>query len=704
MVELRGEGVLRVGVLAATPFENQLDLDVGGVPLLEVDDGGARAEVVAGILAGDRIDGVRPELAAAGGFGDGLTNLAPQPDLIRADRRLHFERGHAGVLADRPVARRRLIDVLRDDRQGLPRARGGLLLPHGTRHRGAHVRRQIGRGFRDQLHHAVDESGKHMEQYNPGIVAKFRVERDPLGDVRVPASAYYGAQTQRALDNFPISGITAHPELVTATIQVKKAAAAANAQLRRLPSKIAKAITAAADEVLDGQLRDHFVVDIYQAGAGTSHNMNANEVLANRAAEILGGARGEYTLVHPNDHVNMGQSTNDVYPTATRVALVAVVAPLLASARALAGALDAKARAFAHVLKTGRTHLQDAVPITLGQEFGGFAANVRYGADEVERTSAQLYELNLGATAVGTGLNAGDDYTREAIARLARYTGAPLRPADNRFRVTQSMGDVLAVSGAIRRLAVEVGKVASDLRLLSMGPRAGIAEIQLPPVQPGSSIMPGKVNPSVPEMVNQVCFQVIGCDAAVLAAADAGQLELNVMMPVIAWNALHATRILTQAMRVLDTRCVQGIAADEARCRELLDRSTALATALSPYIGYAATADLAKTSVQTGRPIRDLVRERGLLAEAELDGILSAEAMTSPGVPGKQHETTAPDSSHPRGDGRRTGRRGSRPTGAAHTAVPAGGPRRAGGTGSRRVAKPGQNHGRAGSGRGSRRR
>ena len=543
-----------------------------------------------------------------------------------------------------------------------------------------------------------------MEQYNPGVVMKFRVERDPLGEVRVPAAAYYGAQTQRALDNFPISGLTAPSELVTATVQIKKAAAGANGALRRLPSKIAKAIVTAADEVLGGKLRDQFVVDIYQAGAGTSHNMNANEVLANRASEILGGARGEYTLVHPNDHVNMGQSTNDVYPTATRMALLAMVGPLVASARGLADGLDAKSRAFSHVLKTGRTHLQDAVPITLGQEFGGFAANVRHAAAEVERAAEQLHELNLGATAVGTGLNAGDDYTQNAIARLARETSKPLRPADNRFRVTQSMGDVLACSGAMRRLAVEVGKVASDLRLLSMGPRAGLAEIQLPPVQPGSSIMPGKVNPSVPEMVNQVCFQVMGCDATILAAADAGQLELNVMMPVIAWNALHAARILTQAMRVLESRCVDGISADEDRCRELLDRSTALATALSPYIGYAATADVAKTSVQTGRPIRELVREGGLLPDDQLDAILSAEAMTSPGVPGqKDHETPQIDPAHGRRGGGRTKHGGGRPAGgAAHAAVPAGGSRRAGGSGSRRVAEPRSDNGRARSRRRSR--
>jgi aspartate ammonia-lyase len=537
-----------------------------------------------------------------------------------------------------------------------------------------------------------------MEQYNRGLVMKFRVERDPLGEVRVPAAAYYGAQTQRALDNFPISGLTAPPELVVATTQIKKAAAEANGALKRLPGHVARAIVAAADEVLAGALRDQFVVDIYQAGAGTSHNMNTNEVLANRASEILGGARGKYTLVHPNDHVNMGQSTNDVYPTATRVAFVAMVAPLLAAAGALADGLQAKSHAFSHVLKTGRTHLQDAVPITLGQEFGGFEANVRHAAEDFRRTAEQLYELNLGASAVGTGLNAGDDYTREAVARLAGYTGVPFRPAANRFRVTQSMGDVLACSGALRRLAVEVGKSASDLRLLSMGPRAGIAEIQLPPVQPGSSIMPGKVNPSVPEMVNQVCFQVIGCDSAILAAADAGQLELNVMMPVIAWNALHAMRILTQAMRVLQTRCVDGIVADENRCRELLDRSTALATALSPYISYAATADIAKTSVQTGQSIREIVRERRLLPDDQLDAVLSAEAMTSPGVPGQNsHDKASKNPPGPRAPGRNAPGRGGRPGSAAHAAVPAGGSRGARGAGSGRVAKPRQGDGRAGS-------
>src|SRR4051812_15669530 len=461
-----------------------------------------------------------------------------------------------------------------------------------------------------------------------------RSERDPLGEFSVPDEAYYGIQTARAVANFPISGLRAYADLVTATILIKKAAAIANASLGRLDQRIADAIVAAADEVLGGSLRDQFVVDVYQAGAGTSHNMNANEVLANRAAELLGGKRGEYSAVHPNDHVNMGQSTNDVFPTATRLALLLGHRALVESARALAASFDRKATQFASVLKVGRTHLQDAVPMTLGQEFGGYAACIARGGDDVEHASEQLLELNLGATAVGTGLNAGDDYTARAVENLERFTGIDVRPAVNRFRVTQSMGDVLAYSGAMRRLAVEVGKVASDLRLLSMGPRAGLGEIALPAVQPGSSIMPGKVNPSIPEMVNMVCFQVIGCDTTVCAAAEAGQLELNVMMPVIAWNALHSSTILRQAMARLRTRCVEGIEADTERTRELLDRSTAVATALSPYIGYAKTADIAKESVKTGRPIRDLVLERGLLDAARLDAVLSADAMTRPGIPG----------------------------------------------------------------------
>ena len=390
----------------------------------------------------------------------------------------------------------------------------------------------------------------------------------------------------------------------------------------------------------------------------------------------------------------MGQSTNDVFPTATRLALLAMIPGTIEAARTLAGTLSAKAGEFDGILKTGRTHLQDAVPMTLGQEFSGFAANIAHAAKEVDRSARQLLELNLGSTALGTGINAGNDFTAKAVDNLATYTGARVRPAVSRFRVTQSMGDVLGYSGALRRLAAEVGKVASDLRLLSMGPRAGIAEIKLPAVQPGSSIMPGKINPSVPEMVNQVCFQVFGCDATILAATEAGQLELNVMMPVIAWNAIHATRILRQAMIVLRDRCAAGIEADGARCRELLERSTAVATALSPYIGYAATAEIAKTAVATGKSIRALVRERGLLPDDKLDRILSAEAMTSPGVPGSEDEdddATTNRAPRARGAGHRAARRSAtaQPTVSSRAAGHARGP------GSRRVESAGSDHGQA---------
>ena len=462
-----------------------------------------------------------------------------------------------------------------------------------------------------------------------------RTERDPLGEFPVPADAYYGIQTARAVANFPISGLRAPTDLIVATVLVKKAAAQANAALNRLEGTVADAIVQAADEVLGGALRDQFVVDVYQAGAGTSHNMNANEVLANRAAELLGGTRGDYRLVHPNDHVNMSQSTNDVYPTATRLALLMMHAALVMSARALAASLAKKADAFDSILKVGRTHLQDAVPMTLGQEFTGYADCVARAADEVEHAAKGLQELNLGATAVGTGLNAGEEYASLALRNLSRDTGLALKPAANRFRVTQSMGDVVGYSGAMRRLSVELGKVASDLRLLSMGPRAGITEIVLPAVQPGSSIMPGKVNPSVAEMVNQVCYQVMGCDLTVAMAAEAGQLELNVMMPVIAWNTIHMSTILRESMNALRMRCVDGIEADPARCRELLDRSTATATALSPYIGYARTAEIAKESVRTGKSVREIVLERGLMDERQLSRILSVESMTRPGIVGE---------------------------------------------------------------------
>ena len=373
---------------------------------------------------------------------------------------------------------------------------------------------------------------------------------------------------------------------------------------------------------------------MYQAGAGTSHNMNANEVLANRAAELLGEPRGIYRACTRT--ITSTWASRPTTSSRRRRGWRCCSAPRrsLAAARALAESFARKGEGFAGVLKTGRTHLQDAVPITLGQEFGGYAACLARGADDVEAAAGQLLELNIGATAVGTGLNAGDDYRRLVVGAWRATPGLALVPAANLFRVTQSMGDVLAYSSAMRRLAVELAKVASDLRLLSMGPRAGLSEIALPAVQPGSSIMPGKVNPSIPEMVNQVCYQVMGCDTTIAIACEAGQLELNVMMPVIAWNALHASTILREAMKVLRMRAVDGITPNASRARELLDRSTAAATALSPYIGYAATAEIAKEAVASGRSIREIVLERGLLDAARLDEILSVEAMTRGGVVG----------------------------------------------------------------------
>ncbi len=472
----------------------------------------------------------------------------------------------------------------------------------------------------------------------------FRTERDPLGELNVPADAYYGVQTARAVENFRISDLRAPFDLVTATILIKKAAAEANRDLGRLDAVVANAIVSAADEILSGRLRDQFVVDIYQAGAGTSHNMNANEVLANRAGELLGEARGTYQRVHPNDHVNMGQSTNDVFPAATRLALLLGHGRLIDAARDLVDALQRKADEFADILKTGRTHLQDAVPITLGQEFGGYAACIRRGADDVDQACTQLLELNIGATAVGTGLNAGDDYRQKVIEYLCNVHRPRLeKPPTICFASRKAWATCSPTRVRCGGWPSSLSKIANDLRLLSMGPRAGLSEIALPAVQPGSSIMPGKVNPSVPEMVNQVCFQVIGCDTTVAMACEAGQLELNVMMPVIAWNALHSSTILHHAMNTLRLRTIDGIVADAARARELLDRSTATATALSPYIGYAATAEIAKEAVKSGKSIRDLVLARGLLDEKRLDEILSVEAMTRGGIAGRAGQAGGQD-------------------------------------------------------------
>jgi aspartate ammonia-lyase len=463
-----------------------------------------------------------------------------------------------------------------------------------------------------------------------------RIEKDPLGELEVPVDALYGVQTQRAVQNFPISGVGPLPAFVDAVVWIKKAAALTHRETGRLEARVADAIVRAADEVLAGEHRAHFVVDVYQAGAGTSHNMNCNEVLANRANELLGGRRGEYKPVHPNDQVNMAQSTNDVIPTAIRLAALARSEALLAVLDALAGAFEAKGREFDSIVKSGRTHLQDATPIRLGQEFAAYGHTLRRNRARVLRAADELRDLGIGGTAVGTGLNAEPQYPELMVKHLRACTGLELRVGADRVQLMQSLGDVAAFSGALRALAIDLNKIANDLRLLASGPRTGLAEISLPAVQPGSSIMPGKVNPSIAEMVNQVCYQVMGNDQTVALAAEAGQLELNVMMPVIAHNLVFAIGILTSAVKVLHERCVAGIAADAAMCAQWLERSPALVTALAPRIGYAEAAKLAKESLAKGVTVRQLVEEKGVLKGKELDQVLDYRRMTEIGVPGSE--------------------------------------------------------------------
>ena len=467
-------------------------------------------------------------------------------------------------------------------------------------------------------------------------MAQTRIERDPLGELPVPTEALWGIQTERARQNFPISNLRPLPAIVDAVVWIKKAAALTHRETGRQDKKLAEAIIAAADEVLAGGHRDQFVVDPYQAGAGTSHNMNVNEVLANRANELLGGKRGEYKPVHPNDHVNMAQSTNDVIPTAIRLGALSQLAALMEALTRLARAFLAKGKAFDAIVKSGRTHLQGATPVRLGQEFTAWGHTVERNRDRIVRTADDLRDLGIGGTAVGTGLNAEPEYPKLMIKHLRAITAVELREGKDRVQLMQSMGDAAAFSGAVRTYAADLGKIASDLRLLASGPRTGFAELVLPAVQPGSSIMPGKVNPSIPEMVNQVCFQVIGNDVTVATSAEAGQLELNVMMPVIAHNVLFSMMIITNASRVLAERCVEGIEADRAQCEYWLERSPALVTALAPKIGYAEAAKLAKEAVAKNVTVRQLVQEKGLLKGKELDEVLDLRAMTELGVPGER--------------------------------------------------------------------
>ena len=459
-----------------------------------------------------------------------------------------------------------------------------------------------------------------------------RSERDSLGDREVPAEAYYGIQTVRAMENFPISGLRAHPALIVATAQVKLAAAQSNVALKRLNPTVGDAIAAAAREVIDGRWRDQFVVDVYQAGAGTSHNMNANEVLANRALELLGEPRGRYAVVHPNDHVNMGQSTNDVFPTAMRLAALSRMHSLLQALSGLEAALREDADTFDRVVKAGRTHLQDATPIRLGQEFGGYATAIAANQAVIVETRTELRVLGLGGTAVGTGLNTHPEYPRLVTATLADLTGEPLVPASDMFDAMQSMRPFVALSGALRTLALDLIRICNDLRLLASGPRTGLAEIRLPAVQPGSSIMPGKVNPVMAEMLTMVCFQVLGHDLTIAMAAQAGQLELNVMMPIIAHALLQSLDILASGIAAFTMRCVSGIQVDVERCRRYAEETVALATALSPRIGYDRAADLAKEAWASGRSVREVALEQGILSEVELDKILDLRRLTEPDV------------------------------------------------------------------------
>ena len=459
-------------------------------------------------------------------------------------------------------------------------------------------------------------------------MADTRREKDSLGFVEVPARAYYGAQTARAVENFPISGLRAHPLLIRAIGMVKRAAAEANRELGTVNERRADAIIAAAQEVIEGQRNADFVVDVFQAGAGVSFHMNANEVIANRANQILGGQLGEYTEVHPNDHVNYGQSTNDVFPTAMRLAALLALETLYPELDALADTFARKGAEFDSVVKAGRTHMQDAVPIRLGQEFAAYGVAICKASESLRDASDSLRELGLGGTAVGTGLNTHPEYRKKAVANLARIAGQALFPAEDLRWAMQSQAPMAAVSAALRNLALELIRISNDLRLLSSGPNTGFNEIHLPGLQPGSSIMPGKVNPVMAELAAMVSFQVIGNDTAVALAVQAGQLELNVMMPAMAYNVLQSVTILANTLRVFRERCVAGITANEERCRRYAESTIALATALNPHIGYAKAAELVKESVATEQSLIELVRKKKLLTEEQIGAILDPEKMT----------------------------------------------------------------------------
>jgi aspartate ammonia-lyase len=463
-------------------------------------------------------------------------------------------------------------------------------------------------------------------------VNETRLEHDLLGERQVPAEHYYGVQTLRALENFHITGIpiSHYPNFIYSLAEIKKAAVRANAQLGLLDEKMASAIEAACDRILAGEFLDEFVVDVIQGGAGTSTNMNANEVIANLALEFLGLPKGQYDAIHPLNHVNMSQSTNDVYPTALRLTLSKELDILIQKMSILENSFDLKAKEFSDVIKMGRTQLQDAVPMTLGQEFEAWAIMVHEDILRVGEAQALIREINMGATAIGTGLNAHPDYAGLVTKLLRQISSVDVILSENLVEATQDAGAYVQLSGVLKRVAVKISKICNDLRLLSSGPRAGLGEINLPAMAPGSSIMPGKVNPVIPEVVNQVAFEVIGNDMTVTMAANAGQLELNVMEPVIAHNLLRSIDMLGRACQTLAERCIVGITANRERCRQMVENSIGLVTALNPYLGYEKSTEIAKEAMASGRSVYQIVLEKGYLSKARLEEILSPENMTRP--------------------------------------------------------------------------
>ncbi|UCC80775.1 MAG: aspartate ammonia-lyase [Candidatus Zixiibacteriota bacterium] len=461
---------------------------------------------------------------------------------------------------------------------------------------------------------------------------EYRTEKDSLGEVKVPVDAYWGAQTQRAVENFPISGQKAHRAFIRASAEVKKAACVTNTALGLVNPEHARVIIRACDEIIEGKFDDQFAVDIFQAGAGTSHNMNTNEVIANRANEILGHKKGEYKPVHPNDTVNMSQSTNDFIPTAIRIASLQLRADLKTSLETMKSSLSDKSIEFNDIVKSARTHLQDAVPIRLGQEFSGYARSVERHIEWIEKAFYEMEEIGLGGSAAGTGLNCHPDYRMKVAENLARQTGFDIRPARNYFEAMQSMAPFVGLSGALRNFAQDLSRIANDIRLLSSGPKTGLGELLLPPRQPGSSMMPGKVNPVIAEMTNMVCFAVIGNDESILWASQAGQMDLNVMMPLIAYKLPESITILTNAVDAFTRFCIDEIKADPEKCKAYAESSAAIVTALNPVIGYMKAAEVAKRSFMENKTVREILLEEKLVDPVKIDKILDLRKLTDPGI------------------------------------------------------------------------